>query len=601
MRLKLSICLFIVALSLVASSSASGQSTIVILNNDAPGVGFNDPTAVTPVGGNGGTTRGQQRLNAAQFAANIWGATLNSGPTITIRASWEALACTADEAVLASAGALNLRSDFANATFSNTWYSIAEGNALSGNDPSAGPEINARFNINLGGSSCLNGAHWYLGLDGNEGTNGVDLVSVAIHEFAHGLGFSNFTNNQTGVFFMNAPSIWDRFLRDNTSGKLWVNMTAAERAASAINAGNLVWAGPQVTAAVPGVLNTGADSANRVRMYAPSPFEPGSSVSHFDRTASPSLLMEPNITLGLNHTVGPPFDLTFPLFRDIGWNTASPSPTPPPPPPPNDNFAAAQVISGCSGTVNGTNVSATKESGELDHASNGGTRSVWYQWAAPSTSSVTITTAGSTYDTTLGVYTGSAVNNLAIIGTNDDVVSGNTSSRVIFSATAGTVYKIAVAGFNNQLPEGGTSGGDVGQIILNWEVASCGPGLDLMMDQSGPAADQASAIDSILFTRDPFLVVNTANLLNPSADKNTRVVIFVRRFPSVPPASAVVVNLIDSNNSAQDITALDVRAVPNQDLVQVTFRLPNLPPGTCRIRVLSQGLVSNIATFRIGT
>ena len=592
--MKLFIFLVIVALSLVASSSASGQATVAILNNDAPGVGFNDSTPVAPVGGNPGTTLGQQRFNAAQTAANIWGATLNSGPTITIRGSWEALGCTDNTATLASAGTISVAQNFPNAPFADTWFNGALANALSGNDPSATPEINARFNINIGNAGCLDGSHWYFGFDGNEGFNNIDAVSVFLHEFAHGLGFSNITNTQTGALFNNTPSVWDRFLRDNTSGKFWVEMTAAERAASATNNGNLVWAGPQVTAAVPGVLVNGADSSNRVRMYAPSSFESGSSVSHFDKSASPNLLMEPNITPALDHSVAPPKDLTFLLLRDIGWNTASPTPTPTPSPPANDNFAAAQVISGCSGSVNGTNVSATKETGEPDHASNGGTRSVWYQWVAPATSSVTITTAGSSYDTVLGVYTGSAVNSLTTIGTNDDVVSGDTSSRVIFNATGGVVYKIAVAGFNNQ-----SGGGDFGQFKLNWSVTTCGPTIELMLDQSGPAADQASALDSMLLVRDPFLVLNTANLLNTTSDKNTRVVIFVRNLPNVP-ASSVVVNLIDSGNNTQDITAQDVRAVPNQDFIQITFRLPsNLPAGTCRIKVVSQGLFSNTATFRI--
>ena len=85
-RKKLSIFLVMLAVSLVAAASASGQATIVILNDvDAPGAGFNDPTPAAPVGGNTGTTLGQQRLIAFQTAANIWGASLSSGPTITIR------------------------------------------------------------------------------------------------------------------------------------------------------------------------------------------------------------------------------------------------------------------------------------------------------------------------------------------------------------------------------------------------------------------------------------------------------------------------------------------------------------------------------------
>jgi hypothetical protein len=46
---------------------------ITIVNNDAAGEGFNDPTPVAPVGGNNGTTRGAQRLIVVQRAADIWG------------------------------------------------------------------------------------------------------------------------------------------------------------------------------------------------------------------------------------------------------------------------------------------------------------------------------------------------------------------------------------------------------------------------------------------------------------------------------------------------------------------------------------------------
>ena len=49
-------------LALVPASPAYAAATIVIVNNNNPGVGFNDPTPAAPVGGNPGTTIGQQRL-----------------------------------------------------------------------------------------------------------------------------------------------------------------------------------------------------------------------------------------------------------------------------------------------------------------------------------------------------------------------------------------------------------------------------------------------------------------------------------------------------------------------------------------------------------
>jgi hypothetical protein len=62
-------------------------------------------------------------------------------------------------------------------------------------------------------------------------------------------------------------------------------------------------------------LLAGAHPDGEVRMYAPNPVEPGSSVSHFDVTATPDLLMEPGINTGLHDVV----DLTHDLFVDIGW------------------------------------------------------------------------------------------------------------------------------------------------------------------------------------------------------------------------------------------------------------------------------------------
>jgi hypothetical protein len=243
-------------LGLFVCSSAFAQATIVIQNADPAGSGFNDPAAATPVGGNNGTTVGQQRLIAFQAAASIWGATLKSGPTITIRATWAALPCTATSGTLGSAGnSGNIWSDFPGAV-PGFWYGNALANAISNQDRNgATAEINAQFNSSLGTPGCIEDAHWYYGLDNNHGSTGIDLVNVLLHEFGHGLGFQTFTNRSTGAQIGGVPSIFDRYLFDNQTGKTWPQMTDGERAASAINTGHLVWNGPQVLSDVPGVLS----------------------------------------------------------------------------------------------------------------------------------------------------------------------------------------------------------------------------------------------------------------------------------------------------------------------------------------------------------
>jgi len=456
----------------LAVLTAHGAATVSIVNGDPAGVGFNDPTIVAPVGGNPGTTLGQQRLNAFQEAATIWGATLSSAVPIRVLATWEALSCTATGAVLGSAGATAVFRDFANAPVAERWFGKAEANKLTGVELDASiADLRARFNVNLGQPGCLAGTFFYLGLDGNHGNN-IDLVAVLLHEMGHGLGFQTYTSGSTGAFLANFPSIWDDFLLDATTGKTWSQMTVAERVASSLNSRKLVWSGANVTAAAPTVLaagvpllrvtapasvagayavgtanfgpnltspgltaevmpvvdtpgniglactalsalnslavngkialidrgtcgftvkvkacqdagavgviivdnvagspptglggaddtitipsvrisladgqllkaalakrsrtrsgvfatlgvdptlRAGADVAGRVQMWAPNPFQSGSSVSHWDTIASPNQLMEPAINGDLTHQVTAPADLTFKLLQDIGW------------------------------------------------------------------------------------------------------------------------------------------------------------------------------------------------------------------------------------------------------------------------------------------
>lgn len=474
------------AAGVLCAVGISSAATIVIQSRDPENVGFNDSTPVAPVGGNTGTTLGEQRMKVYRYVADIWERALDSNVTITVNAGWEALSCNSSSAVLGSAGAWNIWNSFAGSQ-PNTWYPQALANKLAGVNLSAGTpddgsgygnvDIKTQFNVNLGKAGCLDGSPFYLGLDGNAG-NQVNFVETLLHELGHGLGFSVLTvSTSSGQRFDPAsptrfsdtglPSIWEGFMYDNTLGKTWLTMTSAERKASAINPLKLAWTGPNVLAgasmlsptpvarvvatlagytgvydvgtasfgptvqdgapsaplAIPatnklgctafgtadaaavngkialidrgtctfatkaknaqlagavgviiannaagaapalggsdstvviptisvsqadglrlktavaggsrarpaganvtfgldGTRRAGADALGRPLLYTPNPLVGGSSVSHWDVSATPNLLMEPNINPDLGIILVPPKDLTLSLLRDLGW------------------------------------------------------------------------------------------------------------------------------------------------------------------------------------------------------------------------------------------------------------------------------------------
>ena len=138
-----------------------GAATITIVNTDSPGVGFNEPTAVAPVGGNSGTTRGEQRLIAFQRAAEIWGETIESTVEILVEASFAGLSCSASSAVLGQAGANQVFRDFTGAPFTGTWYVGALANKLAGADLGPGvADMTAEFNGDIDdNNNCLSGTN----------------------------------------------------------------------------------------------------------------------------------------------------------------------------------------------------------------------------------------------------------------------------------------------------------------------------------------------------------------------------------------------------------------------------------------------------------
>ena len=113
----------------------------------------------------------------------------------------------------------------------------------------------------------------------------------------------------------------------------------------------------------------------------------------------------------------------------------------------SDGFRSRVRLSDASGRAVGSNVGASKEIGEPNHAGNRGGHSVWWTWTAPASGTFVFDTRGSDFDTLLAVYTGSSVSRLSRVASNDDIGGGVRQSEVSVTAQQGQTYHIAVDGY----------------------------------------------------------------------------------------------------------------------------------------------------------
>jgi len=205
------------------------------------------------------------------------------------------------------------------------------------------------------------------------------------------------------------------------------------------------------------------------------------------------------------------------------------------------------------------------------------------------------------------VYLGPDANNLFLIGANVITgtlgTDGSESYQLSGLRNGGYCWRIVGKTMANQAAVGPTwcfTSSDTAPAPAQSPL----PAMQLLLDATGPTVDQVASFDSSFFVKDPFPVVNDANALNVGTDRNMRVIVFVRniQWTSSEPATAVVVNLVDSDKQSYDTPAESVRVVDNSDFTQVIFRLPNnLAPGACTVTIKAHGQMSNSGTIRIKT
>ncbi|HMC96759.1 MAG TPA: T9SS type A sorting domain-containing protein [Flavobacteriales bacterium] len=264
-----------------------------------------------------------QAQTAIEYAAGIWSGILESDVPIKVHVNWFPMGGLALGITFP-----NGRKDFATAPVPSTWYSTALANSINGSELNPGEND---FDVYLN-----SGTSWYYGTDGNPGNSEYDLVSVALHEFGHGLGFVGVSKKEgtIGSFGLlqasdfaplstsfpwpeldTLPGIFDRYLKNQLDEVLTNAQNPSDFLGTAFTSNQVYWNGPIALA---------ANGDNSIRIYAPSTYALGSSCVHLNENSYPpssaNELMTPFSGAGdSNHWPGP---ICIGMLRDIGWNVA---------------------------------------------------------------------------------------------------------------------------------------------------------------------------------------------------------------------------------------------------------------------------------------
>lgn len=251
-----------------------------------------------------------------QAAVDIWANLITSPVPIRIRAVWRAIdSGTSGGTILGQASPGDFTRNFPGQQKAGTWYPIALAEKIAGQELNSinEPDITAEFNSS---------APWYLGLAAPP-SNQFDFTSVVLHELCHGLGFtSSFresgTNGAWG-FGTGSPFAYDHFI-ENGGSQLLINTSNFANPSvplkDQLTSDNLFFNSPSATA---------VNNDTKAKVYAPTTYEGGSSISHVNDATYPSGNPNSLMTAGasLREVIRDPGPIVKGIFADMGWKSTS--------------------------------------------------------------------------------------------------------------------------------------------------------------------------------------------------------------------------------------------------------------------------------------
>jgi len=246
---------------------------------------------------------------AFQFAVDIWASIIKSPIPIRLTANWRPLGDPGRSRVtLGSASPSNFFRT-PSVQKADVFYPIALAEKISRRELNGTlPDIRANFNSRV---------TWYLGIDGKPGPSQLDFVTVVLHEIGHGLGFISGRSVGSGTGSLD-PLVFDAFVENGQGQKTMDATVFTDNSAALFNqyvGDNLFFNGP--------VLQQ--KTRQKARLFAPNPFQSGSSTSHLDERTypdgNPNELMTPEASNGV--AIFNPGPLTIAMFEDMEWKTTS--------------------------------------------------------------------------------------------------------------------------------------------------------------------------------------------------------------------------------------------------------------------------------------